>query len=237
MSLSIQPFGSIPRPAPRDPPRGGGRGLQHWGLRGQRLISCGAQEDARAGRAGPGRAGVPRGRGQQYTANGTHALAMQRVIFHGCCRELSPRPRCAVGQKAGVSGMFPPPESLNSARIERMIPPMDCSSNEESIDGVIRSIQHYLTTLEVETCPEFLPPAPVSGPLCGGHWAGLSQRQASRPKRSDRAKSRDFNWPDVSICSVPLWFSFLPRGKAGEVRPNWCAASAARVGLCGGPMH
>ena len=45
-----------------------------------------------------------------------------------------------MGQKpvkaAKTRGMFRPPESLNSARMERM----DCSENEESIDMIIRSI-------------------------------------------------------------------------------------------------
>ena len=40
--------------------------------------------------------------------------------------------------------------------------------------GSYARFEHYLTTLEVETCPEFWPPSPVSGPL----WVGsaLSQR-------------------------------------------------------------
>ena len=38
-------------------------------------------------------------------------------------------------------GMFRPPESLNSAPIERLTPSMACSSNEESIDGVTRQIR------------------------------------------------------------------------------------------------
>ena len=42
---------------------------------------------------------------------------------------------------ASTLGMFPPPESLNSARIERMKPPMPCSVNEGSIEGVILSIE------------------------------------------------------------------------------------------------
>ena len=32
--------------------------------------------------------------------------------------------------------------------------------------GSYARFKHYLTTLEVETCPEFWPPSPVSGPLC-----------------------------------------------------------------------
>ena len=32
--------------------------------------------------------------------------------------------------------------------------------------GSYARFEHYLTTLEVETCPEFWPPSPVSGPLC-----------------------------------------------------------------------
>ena len=51
---------------------------------------------------------------------------------------------CTVGQKpvkaAKTLGMFRPPESLIRARIERMTPPMDCSTNEESIDWLTRSI-------------------------------------------------------------------------------------------------
>ena len=51
--------------------------------------------------------------------------------------------RQTVGQKpvkaAKTLGMFQPPESLNSARIERMTPSMDCYENEEAIDGVTSS--------------------------------------------------------------------------------------------------
>ena len=47
-----------------------------------------------------------------------------------------------MGQKplraAKTLGMFRPPESLNSARIERMTPSMDSSFEEQAIDGVIR---------------------------------------------------------------------------------------------------
>ena len=32
--------------------------------------------------------------------------------------------------------------------------------------GSYARFKHYLTSLEVETCPEFWPPSPVSGPLC-----------------------------------------------------------------------
>ena len=38
--------------------------------------------------------------------------------------------------------------------------------------GSYARFEHYLTTLEVETCPEFCPPSPVSGPLCGATLAG-----------------------------------------------------------------
>ena len=33
--------------------------------------------------------------------------------------------------------------------------------------GSYARFEHYLTTLELETCPEFWPPSPVSGPLWG----------------------------------------------------------------------
>ena len=56
---------------------------------------------------------------------------------------------------AETLGMFRAPQSLKSARIERMIPPIDCSSKGGSSEGVIRSILvHNLTILEV-TCPEY----------------------------------------------------------------------------------
>ena len=55
------------------------------------------------------------------------------------------RHECTEGQKpvktAKTLGMFRPLESLNCARIERMTPSMACSENEESIDGIIRSIR------------------------------------------------------------------------------------------------
>ena len=41
--------------------------------------------------------------------------------------------------------------------------------------GSYARFEHYLTTLEVETCPEFLPPSPVSGPLCSVR--GVRERQ------------------------------------------------------------
>ena len=40
--------------------------------------------------------------------------------------------------------------------------------------GSYARFEHYLTNLEVETCPEFWPPSPVSGPLCGLKVAALS---------------------------------------------------------------
>ena len=50
-----------------------------------------------------------------------------------------------VGQKpvkaAKSLGMFRPPESLNSARIERMTPSMDSPFSGQSVDGVIRLIR------------------------------------------------------------------------------------------------
>ena len=62
--------------------------------------------------------------------------------------------------------MFPSPESLNSARIERMTPSMGCLRTRTPLVGSYARFKHYLTTREVETCPEFWPPTPVSGPLC-----------------------------------------------------------------------
>ena len=66
--------------------------------------------------------------------------------------------------------------------------------------GSYSPFEHYLTTLEVETCPEFWPPSPVSGPLCralqgAGHregqgegpralWAGRPGRAAPTPEHA-----------------------------------------------------
>ena len=43
---------------------------------------------------------------------------------------------------------------------------MDCSWNEESIDGVIRSIRALFNDCGGRTMPRIQPPSPVSGPLC-----------------------------------------------------------------------
>ena len=37
--------------------------------------------------------------------------------------------------------------------------------------GSYALFEHYLTTLEVETYPEFWPPSPFSGPLCAAPLA------------------------------------------------------------------
>ena len=49
--------------------------------------------------------------------------------------------------------VVPPPESLNTARIERMHPRMHCSANEESIHEVFTR----LTTLEMTVNLQFSP--------------------------------------------------------------------------------
>ena len=65
-----------------------------------------------------------------------------------------------VGQKpvkaAKTLGMFRPPESLNSARIWRMTPSMDCSENKEYIDGVIRQIRALFNDSGDENMPRVL---------------------------------------------------------------------------------
>ena len=51
--------------------------------------------------------------------------------------------------------------------------------------GSYAGFEHYLTTLEVETCPEFWPPSPVSGPLCVplSNRSGRARRSAG-PQRA-----------------------------------------------------
>ena len=74
-------------------------------------------------------------------------------------------------------GLFRPEESLNSARIERMTPSMVCSSDEESIDGVIRQIRALFNdSVDVEICLEIWLPSPVSGPLCAPPTRVLAER-------------------------------------------------------------
>ena len=48
--------------------------------------------------------------------------------------------------------------------------------------GSYARFEHYLTTLEVETCPKFWPPSPVSGPLCtvGQQSAGRAAGRLAR---------------------------------------------------------
>ena len=73
---------------------------------------------------------------------------------------MSAAPLPTVGQKpvqaAKTLGMFRPPESLNSARIERMTPSMACSENKESIDGIIRSIRALFKNSGDEIMPRVL---------------------------------------------------------------------------------
>ena len=87
--------------------------------------------------------------------------------------ELTPHSGPETGEGGQNSGMFRPPESLNGPRMERMIPSMDCSENEESIDGVMRSIRALLNDSGGQNMPRglaaftgFLPhcaPAPPLG--------------------------------------------------------------------------
>ena len=85
---------------------------------------------------------------------GTPRLAHRRICaaiatqMRPCCcrpRRGAPRRGSTVGQKPVKAdktlGMFRPPESLNSARMGRMAPLMNCSGHEEFIDGVMRSIR------------------------------------------------------------------------------------------------
>ena len=111
--------------------------------------------------------------------------------------------RRTVGQRpvkaAKTLGMFRPPESFNSARIERMTPSMDSSLEEQSIDGVIYArFEHYLTPLEVETCPEFWPPSPVSGLLCR---AGPEGRSINTQRGTDGKRGASRNYArHIFIC-------------------------------------
>ena len=83
-------------------------------------------------------------------------------------------------------GMFRPPASLNSARIERVTPSMDFSENEESIDRVIRSIRPLFNDSGDENMPRVLAALahraprcaalPTAGPNGFPHTAQLLQR-------------------------------------------------------------
>ena len=57
---------------------------------------------------------------------------------------------------AKTLGKSRPPESLNGARIEEMTPPLDCSENEESIDGVTRSNRALLNDSGDQNTPRGL---------------------------------------------------------------------------------
>ena len=53
--------------------------------------------------------------------------------------------------------------------------------------GTYARFEHYSTTLEVETCPEFWPPSPVSGPLCRAGPERPGTPRNAPPSRSTRA--------------------------------------------------
>ena len=59
-------------------------------------------------------------------------------------------PETGVGA-AKILGMFQPPESLNSAGVERMTPSMIALRTRNPEIGSYARFEHYLTTLEVET--------------------------------------------------------------------------------------
>ena len=55
--------------------------------------------------------------------------------------------------------------------------------------GSYARFEHYLTTLEVETCSEFWPPSPVSGPLCARNKEALRDVTMASLK-SDASRGR-----------------------------------------------
>ena len=71
--------------------------------------------------------------------------------------------------------------------------------------GSYARFEHYLTTLEVETCPEFCPPSPVSGPLCSAWLATTADSDPSSsshpPLRALRGSAR--HQRGQPACTVP----------------------------------
>ena len=96
-----------------------------------------------------------------------------------------------VGQKpvkaAKTLGMFRPPESLNSARIERMTPSMDCFSNEDFIDGVIRSIRALFTDSGGRNMPRVLA-------ACNGFWPTLDPESSRVVQYCSNGTSEPTSW-------------------------------------------
>ena len=74
---------------------------------------------------------------------------------------------------AKTLGMFPSPETLNSARIERVTPSMETSFQGQAVGG--RSLRaRFLNDSGNENMPGFWPPTPtpVSRPDVAGYTAG-----------------------------------------------------------------
>ena len=84
--------------------------------------------------------------------------------------------------------------------------------------GSYARFEHYLTTLEVETSPEFWPPSPVSGPY-------VRRRRATLPLVLPHES--DQNWQ-------PTWAGL--RGTAGLRSASW-ARSSGGTALENAPQH
>ena len=83
--------------------------------------------------------------------------------------------------------------------------------------GSYARFEHYLTALDVETCPEFWPPTPVSGPLCGGGGDVDGGALAMTPS------------PPSLFCFASEWRGWERQSWQGAV----CTLYSAPVGLSG----
>ena len=104
-----------------------------------------------------------------------------------------PGPSSGAAVHSGAAktlGMFRPPESLNSSRIERMTAPMDYSGNEEAIDRVIRSIRTLFNdsgdenmSRDLAAFTGFWPTVPLGAGGCprDKKWSCLRLRRCRTP--------------------------------------------------------
>ena len=83
--------------------------------------------------------------------------------------------------------------------------------------GSYARFEHYVTTLEVETCPEFWPPSPVSGPQCGPILASTALPQ--RVSRQNAPRDRTGRRSDGALFS---------RGRCVGEAPGACTTRCRR---------
>ena len=150
--------------------------------------------------------GRPDVRGRQRRVRAT------RAHLHSSCHTDTPLSgghvdrRRTVGQKpvkaAKTLGMFWPPESLNSARIERMTPSMDSSFSEQSIDGVIRHIRALFNDSGGRNMPRVLA-------AFTGFWPTVRPRARRRRGGEARRRAPEDRSGPPGLCTLNYYEHFL----------------------------